>query len=1119
MDEKNGIFNLPLASFTFGKEVTNLPITKENVNRPILMNQNNKNYYTSIKKKNLKQLNDFDNNNFQLGINNNYFDNNPSQNNNISTAKEEICELTFGANNNELIKEEKENIPNNNGHNNNYNNSPFKKKNYISLFIDNKGGINNSFISVVLYSIHHMKLFRKYLINDLNSDIHKNFENVKNSFLYNLREILLQIGKNKYIDINRFKQNLSTEFQNRRKFLVEQPDDPSELLFVIINAIHSYSIQFPLNEISDETCTEKCFSHKFIWLDLSRIDECKCKGTSKRLFSNHNYITDIPMKKIFNIIQMHNINLNKNNEKFVLYESNQKLFNYYTNLISGIKTNCPINGQRCPINKTFHKLHLANSPSYLIFNLEHDFNQIDDSYSYSVMNILKSLILIPSKFDIWDLFELNSKKNKNDFEFIGCILFQISKVYSCAFKNKKGLLVYYECEVNNNQNNNIVNDSSEFGNNNGFVEFVSYFDFVIFCVKNGLVPIMLFYQGCLLSQKKNNKNDNINIVNNFDDYLTKEQIISLEKICYYTDNLNNIVQIKLRRKENLISLKNMKPNNNSNLNNNILINEYMCLNCKNKNKMNSKICVKCGYNNSDYLLNIINKNNIINKKYINNITKNINNSQEKQNIKYSFMNKINNNKNIASQDNLSYNNHIILHLSKRKKICASPEVKHKDSKNIRENFNFETYENKNNINYLDLMIPYIPKKEKHNTNNMISNIINNSTKNKNIRNTLNKTEININNKNILFSNEIKLNKKKHTSSKVYNNNNLSRNYINDNNNISKMNNNHKKILSLNNNKNKKLLNESNNNAHNNNEKYEKNNNTKKRNLITRTLTSNKDFFKNKLYLNSENNQIIFRNKKFVSNINNLRKKNNKKENPNKYDNNLYNNIYNKNRDIIETEVKDFNVLKGTNFDLNNLYINSSINNDKKRIDNNLNYMNYSYNDIKYDKRRNSKNNLNENKNNYNYSKRTYNKNKKVGHIKLGTWICENCSNINVDDNIYCEICKRNKQGELKRVKTPINDKKTKIKINQNKTNNSFINNLNILEYERDNNKKKLKKDLNGFNSTKEFRKNNLNKNNSEKNNNNNFANIAQNQNFVDKKDNKKNYNNTRGNIYRAYNID
>jgi hypothetical protein len=77
-------------------------------------------------------------------------------------------------------------------------------------------------------------------------------------------------------------------------------------------------MKFPLNEITDENCTEKCFSHKFIWLDLSRIDKCKCSGSAKRLFSNHNYITDIPMNKIFNLIQV--------KKNFSLHECNQKLF-------------------------------------------------------------------------------------------------------------------------------------------------------------------------------------------------------------------------------------------------------------------------------------------------------------------------------------------------------------------------------------------------------------------------------------------------------------------------------------------------------------------------------------------------------------------------------------------------------------------------------------------------------------------------------------------------------------------------------------------------------------------------------------------------------------------------
>ena len=1083
MDNNNEIYNLPLASFTFGKENKKAPISKGNNNTfknkgQIKPFQNNTDLYGSIKKKNI-QLNNIDNNininNNEISPNNYFFANNSSQNNNDISAKEEMCELTFGGNN-ELIREENES--------NNINKNPIniqQKKNinnFVSLFFD-KGGINESFISVILYSIHHMKLFRKFIINDLNSEKNKNFQNFQNSFLFHLREILLQIGKNKIIDIHQFRENLSKQFQNRRKFLADQPEDPSELLFVIINAIHSYSIQFPLNDISDEACTEKCFSHKFIWMDLARIDECKCKGKTKRLFSNHNYITDIPMKKIFNLMNnnVNIINKKENEGQFLLYESNQKLFNYYTNLISGIKTNCPTNGQRCPINKTFHKLHLANSPSYLIFNLEHEINKIEDNYAYSVMNILKSLILIPSKFDIWTLFELNSKKNKNDFEFIGCILFKISKVYSCAFKNKQGLMIYYKCDINENIN---LNDENN-GNNNktNIIEFISYFDFVVFCIKNGLIPIILFYQGSFLSHKNNRNKENFNTVNIFDDFLTNDQIIFFEKFCFYSDNLYKILQNKLRRKENLLSSK-IKKNNISNLNlnkNNIIMDEYNCFNCQYKNKYMNKICVKCGFNNNDYFINTIsNKNKMMgNNKYFNNIPKNINYSQGKHNLNYSYIIK-NKNKNIVSQGIFGYNNHMIIQLSKRKKLCASPDIRVRDSNKILENYNFGTYQDKNGFTNFDLPIPYIPKKEKKIT------IITNLDKNKN-ENNLNKTEINIKNKNNnLFNKEIKFSKKMHTSPKTYKSNNLSINNNNDD-----LNSNHKKILSINN-KNKISLDNSNNQNSSNIEnkrmtkKYDKNNSSKKINLITRTLTSNKEIVNfNKFYLNSENNQIFIKNK--IDNKKaNLRKKQNNQMNRNK----LYNNNFYNDKDIFGTEENDINKSKKKNFDLNNLYLNSINKNKKTSSINNLNYMNYSYNDIQMDRRRSAKQKKNENSenknNNINYNKRTYNdKSKSKNSLKLNAWTCQNCSNMNSDEFLYCKVCKRNKDGELNRIKTPAYEKKNKNKIAQKIQNDFTINNENVQD--KNENNKNLKKDyFNGFNSTKEFRKNKLHKNNIGNNN-------------------------------------
>ena len=698
MVDKNDLYNLPLASFTFGREGSKTSTAKNsNISFGQMgqskFPQSSKNLYSTIKKRNFKPNNnlDIENNNdnvhIELNMNNNFFQN-PEPHNTTST-KEEACELTFGGNNDIANDSYQQNVSNDQ--------NMISKNKYknISFFYNSEGGINDSFIYVILYSIHHMKLFRKYIVNDIKKSQNKNSA-YKKSFLNDLHDIIVQMGKNKYIDIRQFRENLCKEFQNRRKFLPDQPDDPADLLFVIINAIHSSSIQFALNEISDETCTDKCFSHKFIWLDLSRIDECKCKGTTKRLFSIHNYITDIPMKKMFNIIKN-----SVNNGKY-LYDSKQKLFTYYSKLIHNIKTDCPANGQRCPINKTFHKLHLANSPSYLIFNLEHDINRIDNDYAYSVMNILKSFVLIPNKFDIWDIFELNSKKNKIDFDFIGCILFRISKVYSCAFKNKKGFMIYYECDSQNNINAN----KSEENNDMNIIEFISYFDFVVFCIKNGLIPIMLFYQAKFLTPKKNDS------MNNYDEILTNEQISNLEKFCSKADNLHKIIQNKLRNKENLIfqvnpSL-NIKANSNTNTNtnsqyndkkinisnqsifnnsSNIIIDEYNCYNCKFKNKTINKICIKCGFDNNDYFINNIfsKKNKINNKRLSYNISKNMSNSQGKQVLNCSSINKSN------IKNNHKY---MIIQLSKRKKLCVSPDIKHKDNKKFLENYNFETYDGK-----------------------------------------------------------------------------------------------------------------------------------------------------------------------------------------------------------------------------------------------------------------------------------------------------------------------------------------------------------------------------------------------------------------------------------------
>ena len=794
MDEENEI----LASFTFGKETLKISSQEENDKQK----KSQKHSIINNKQKKQKIYTEIINNN-----SNNFFENYSAQNYNI--IKGELNELTFGTNKNSLT---------NRGEKNGGSNKINKNINNYSILI-NPEGINDSFIFSIIYSIHHMKLFRQYIINDLNQQMQNNDNSI--SLLYNLREILIQMDKNKFINIFNFRNILSNLFQNHRKFLIDQPDDPVDLLFVLINSIHSFSIKFPLNEISDENCTEKCFSHKFIWLDLSRIDKCKCNGSTKRLFSNHNYITDIPINKIFNLIQI--------KKNMPLYESNQKLFEYYTYLISKIKSNCPVNGKRCPINKTFHKLHLSNSPSYLIFNLEQNFNEYDSNFTFSALNILKNFVLIPNKFDIWNLFELNSTKNKNNFDFIGCVLFKITKVYSCAFKNSRGLLVYYDCNWRENN----------YENNNNVIEFVSYYDFVFFCIKNGLIPIMLFYQGNFLTIKERNKNI---MMNKYDENLNEEQINLLEEFSNNTDNLYNILQNTLRKKENLISTKNSKMKNIKQNINNILINEYTCPNCNYNNTIKDKICINCKNDNNEYLskkivIKYIPNNNITEKKEfqsLNNYNALTNKLKPLSLYYYKFQKSQDNIRMNKDKDKDIKNSKIKAQLNKRKKLCVSPNIKHRESDRFLVKYNFET--NPDKINKYVLNVPlispiqFLPAKKNITKNNKY--ILNKTEIDKKDDNIFNFKKINII-KSIPKSPKVKRNTiRQYTSNKL----------------INKIPN-HKKILSTNE-KFDFLSTDNNNNGINN--KNAKLQNMEEKNYKTsKTITNNGKIAKNKI------NELLF----------------------------------------------------------------------------------------------------------------------------------------------------------------------------------------------------------------------------------------------------------------------
>ncbi len=460
-----------------------------------------------------------------------------------------------------------------------------------------------------------------------------------------------------------------------------------------------------MGEIKDTNCYNKCLAHKYLWIDLCRVDECECKGTSKRLFSYHNYIFDIPLDKIFdlttntNLIEMsksfklkslnnkNSININNNPFSFGidlnsistgnnLLDSKGKLFIYFKILFNQLKTDCPEKGHSCELNKTHRAFFLANIPFNLNFSLvsPKKYNK-----NLTFMEILKTLILIPKILDLSVMFDYSSKQ-KVFYDFFGCFLIKPSKTFSCCFrqnnKDESYSWVYYDCgKIVSQSNTNLQNT---------IISFSHWSDLVSFLLANGEYPIMLFYQ----IQQKYQVDDK---------EITNEEILTLERYAKSADNFNNIVINKFRTSEDIIRSEqssssnsinfnsgndqkniNLNPNQNktsinlnnknrdksplntnnnsrldinSNSNNSNITGEYKCIFCFANNRIEDIFCLKCNHNNEAVIEDLIKKRHA-NNNYINIANFNLNiNTDEKM----SFKTKDNNN-NINRNSNIINNN-------------------------------------------------------------------------------------------------------------------------------------------------------------------------------------------------------------------------------------------------------------------------------------------------------------------------------------------------------------------------------------------------------------------------------------------------------------------------------
>lgn len=239
--EKENYYNLNIATFTFGgrHNIANNAINDENLENYKKINSNIRNN-PSIGKDREREAEDYEakpnfymkpqnpiiiNHNNNLG---NYNNSVLSNNTNITNNSNDVSPIITVINNN----------PNNSNISNNHqvNISSFSAPTLL-----NRIGDHNSFLAVVIHTLWNIKFMRNFILNDLNT---LNEKESKNKLFYHLKSLFLKYERNKVLDINKLRVALAETFQNRRKFLLDQPDDPVDCYFAFINAIHSYHIVY-----------------------------------------------------------------------------------------------------------------------------------------------------------------------------------------------------------------------------------------------------------------------------------------------------------------------------------------------------------------------------------------------------------------------------------------------------------------------------------------------------------------------------------------------------------------------------------------------------------------------------------------------------------------------------------------------------------------------------------------------------------------------------------------------------------------------------------------------------------------------------------------------------------
>ena len=362
-----------------------------------------------------------------------------------------------------------------------------KREALPSVPMVNNIGDENSFFNCII----HMLYFTPEILSFLreNKESFKK-ENSGYEILGELYDILDKYDKlldknqcylisedERFIDVKNIRTKISELYKGEGFFQMNNSDDPSEILYFFLNAIHSYSINLDSpkyyiienhnkgNEFDEhknnlgekeDKCDPICLAHSLFDMHLIQQIEClNCKHSGNiRKFPNNFFIFDINYKNI--AISTRHIN----KFKYLL----NTFFRYAKKQFHDTNDQCP---SQCNEPNLVNRIYALESSQYLVFNI--NWKEIKPY----LQDVCKCYFMLSRVLHNNEIFDFLDKEKNADYSLYGFISYWNGH-YISFYNNKYKEWYFYE-DMNTRK-------------------MVSWKEVLIFCIKNHYHPIMLFYR-------------------------------------------------------------------------------------------------------------------------------------------------------------------------------------------------------------------------------------------------------------------------------------------------------------------------------------------------------------------------------------------------------------------------------------------------------------------------------------------------------------------------------------------------------------------------------------------------------------------------------------------------